>query len=120
MASIRSLAVPLGLLFGAACAPVEEGEDFDRGLDPVPAGGSTETQPRLEYPAPPYGTQEGEIMPNFQFLGWSRPVDANYDTAALETVSLADSYDPDGSKGVRVLVVTAGAVWCTVCQYEYE
>jgi hypothetical protein len=57
------------------------------------------------------------VIENTTFLGWRDPVAANYDTAALEPVSLSDFYDPTGAKA-KLIVINASAVWCTVCQAE--
>jgi hypothetical protein len=72
----------------------------------------------VSYPAGPYGTEVGSVIANLSFMGWSDPVGADYDASALERVSFSDFYDPDGEKGVEVIVVNSSAVWCTVCQAE--
>jgi hypothetical protein len=71
------------------------------------------------YPEAPYGYAEGSTVPNFDFLGWSEPATVNFDINQLENIDLAHFYDPDGSKGVELLMVSAVAVWCSVCQVEY-
>jgi hypothetical protein len=70
------------------------------------------------YPAGPYGTTVGSVLENFAFLGWRDPVAAGYDPAKLETVRLSDFYDPDGTKGIKLLWINASAVWCSVCKAE--
>jgi hypothetical protein len=110
-------ALVLGL---AACGTPEEGAPFDRGSDaPVGSDGVPE-QARLDYPLPPYGTDVGAVIQNFEFLGWMRPAEAGYDPEALETVSLARFHDASGAAGVKFLVITAGAVWCSACRAEYD
>lgn len=71
------------------------------------------------YPAAPYGFVEGSTVPNIDFLGWSEPTQVNYDVGQLESIDLASFYDPGGTKGVELLLVSAVAVWCSVCQVEY-
>jgi AhpC/TSA family len=74
-----------------------------------------------EYPDGPYGTKRGSVIDNYAFLGWHAPLAAGYDTAFVETVRLSDFYNPGGTKSdVRLLVVNASAVWCTVCRAEYQ
>ncbi|MEZ4226629.1 MAG: redoxin domain-containing protein [Polyangiaceae bacterium] len=73
-----------------------------------------------EYPAGPYGTNTGSVMANFTFRGWKKPTEVAYDETKFEDMSMADFYDPDGSKGVKVIMLNASAVWCTVCRAEYN
>jgi hypothetical protein len=72
---------------------------------------------KVSYPPGPYGRGVGAVIENTTFLGWRDPVASNYDTAALEPVSLSDFYDPTGTS-TKLLVINASAVWCTVCQAE--
>ena len=72
----------------------------------------------VSYPAGPYGMEVGSVIANLSFLGWRDPVASAYDANALERVSFSDFYDPDGEKGLEVIVVNASAVWCGVCQRE--
>ena len=96
------------------------GTEFDRGGKPgtgssmvSPGGGSIPL-----YPGAPYGTVPASVVNNFAFLGWKAPAAANFEQEALERVSLADFYDPDGSKGIKLILVNASAVWCAVCNAE--
>lgn len=98
-----------------------------KGEAPGPGEGSPGASPRddfesaqVPYPSGPYGTRKGAIIENMSFLGWRNAAAADYDTENLEVVSLSDFYDPDGSKGVRLLALNASAVWCTVCRAEYR
>jgi hypothetical protein len=91
------------------------------------AGTASTPEPALrgtsfaEYPAGPYGTKRGSVIDNYAFLGWRAPLEAGYDTAFVETVRLSDFYNPGGTKtDVKLLVINASAVWCTVCRAEYE
>jgi hypothetical protein len=74
----------------------------------------------VDYPPGPYGTARGATIANLEFLGWQHPDVANYDTTAFEKVRLSDFYNPDGRSDVKLLVVNASAVWCSVCRTEYE
>jgi hypothetical protein len=69
------------------------------------------------YPAGPYGSQRGAIIANHTFLGWRDPVQAGFDAARLEEVSLSDFHDPEGAR-TELIVVNASAVWCPVCRTE--
>ena len=87
----------------------------------APLGGAPRTDPSVApYPSGPYGRERGSIIENLHFLGWRKAADVAYDPAELEVVSLSDFYDPDGSKGLRVLALNSSAVWCVVCRAEYS
>lgn len=73
--------------------------------------------PAVNYPPGPYGRGVGAVIENTTFLGWLDPLASNYDTEALEPVSLSDFYDPTGVT-TKLIVINASAVWCTVCQAE--
>lgn len=77
-------------------------------------------EPVVAYPSGPYGRGVGSIIDNLSFLGWRNAAAANYDPTRLEEIRLSDFYDPDGSKGIRVLALNASAVWCVVCRAEYS
>lgn len=86
-------------------------------------GGGSAVEPvggyvKRSYPAGPYGTGVGATLEDFAFLGWHNPVAANYDASKLEQVNLAEYYDPDGSKGLKLIWINASAVWCSVCRTE--
>lgn len=118
-------AAALGALLGCSSAepPVTiEGAPGEAPADPSfePADGVVTTTARSEYPSPPYGTEIGAVIENFRFLGWSDPGTAGYDAERLEAVELSRFYDPRGEGSVRYVVITATAVWCSVCRAEYE
>src|SRR6185436_17665700 len=107
----------------AGCGGGDDGPVIDRGKPfdvsggaTNPPKGSTEVAPgesqAVAYPEGPYGTDSGAIAPNLTFLGWKNPTAANYDSNSFEHVSFADFYDPDGSKGIKLLLINASAVWC--------
>lgn len=74
----------------------------------------------LPYPAPPYGAARRSTIANYEFFGWSNPSESSFDTAGARRLSLAEFYDPDGTKGNELLFISAVATWCTVCQQEYR
>ena len=120
----------LGLPFGAVLRPAFLSAllvlGCSSGDKPVPFDDGKGTPPtatagaRLDYPAPPFGATQGATIANFEFLGWSNPKTAAFDTTHLETHSLAEFYDPTGEKGVQYLMITSTAVWCSACKSEYQ
>ncbi len=97
----------------------DSGSDFDRGGERP--NGSTVVAPgggNVVYPDAPYGTVAASVVQNFAFLGWKAPDAVNFEQKALQRVSLADFYDPDGTKGIKLIMLNASAVWCAVCNAE--
>lgn len=121
----------------AACSstPIDQ-EGASPDPDPTPSGsagsagtstaGPTDGEPsapvggyvKRDYPEGPYGTGVGATLEDFAFLGWHDPVAADYDASKLEQVNLSEYYDPDGSKGIKLIWINASAVWCSVCRTE--
>lgn len=66
--------------------------------------------PGCTYPAGPYGDQPGDIVDGT--LSWQGYVD---DATQPSTVTMADYFDCDGTKGIRALLVDESAVWCGDC-----
>lgn len=61
------------------------------------------------------GTRPGDRIPNFSFQGYP-----NGDrTAGLQTISLADYFDPD-QKRYKLLHLQGAATWCSICASECE
>ncbi len=115
----RSLFVAAACLIGCSstgCSSTESPADFDHGATQTVIGTA---ESHLAYPPAPYGTRPGGVIENFQFLGWHRP-DLSKDPTKLEPVSLAEYYNPDGTKPTRFIVMTATAVWCSACKLEYR
>jgi hypothetical protein len=121
--SIGCKAVVLSLaVVGCGGSDDEAARDFDRGKKVgsgtnlvAPGGGVVPL-----YPAPPYGTTPSSVVENFAFLGWKAPQAVNFEETAFTRVSLADFYDPDGTKGIKLIILNGSAVWCGVCNYEAD
>src|SRR5262245_34077197 len=101
MSSIARFSM-LALLVLPACSSSEKAEPFDDGKGAVAAADLG--APRETYPVAPFGARAGATIENFKFLGWQTPKDINYDTTKLDHVSLGQFYDPDGVKGIKLLV----------------
>jgi hypothetical protein len=64
-----------------------------------------------------YGSEEGDTVQNFCFLGYRDPAAAGSD---LETVCFYDYHDPNGTKGYALLMANTAAVWCQACKVEHS
>ncbi len=73
----------------------------------------------VEYPTAPYGVTAGAVASDMEFLGWWSPADDGYDISKAQPVRISDFYDPTGSKGTELLLISAVAVWCGVCRTEF-
>lgn len=113
-----AMLAPVAALALSACSSSEQQVPFDDGKGSAAAADLGE--PRVAYPEAPYGARAGAIIENFRFLGWHSPKKSDYDTTKLEPVSLGQFYDPDGKLGVKILVMTSTAVWCSACKLEYK
>jgi hypothetical protein len=103
------------LAFG--CSSSQTQTPFDDGTAAAAVNKSTE---RLAYPAAPYGATQGATIENFGFLGWNDATSVGFDQSALTPIELADFYDPAAAKGIRYLVITSTALWCSACKLEYK
>lgn len=78
-----------------------------------------------DYPAGPYGTEVGDTLENFTFMGLRDPqtqTETQTQTQTqteLEPISFADFYDPDEEKGHTLLLFNTAAAWCQPCQIEH-
>ena len=66
------------------------------------------------YPAGPYGKTKGATFPPLTLAGYRDG------SPTWSTVSMKDYFDPDGTKGIRGVLVVAAAEWCGVCQGEVK
>jgi len=89
--------------------PPEDVTPPEEDTDPPP---EADPPPSTEYPSGPYGKSVGATFPN---LSWSGYKDS---AGAWTTITMNDYFDPDGSKGVRAVLIEMSAVWCGVCQSE--
>lgn len=75
------------------------------------------------YPAGPYAKDINSNLPigdiSFQ-KGWLNPKADGYDPAKLVPIKLSDFYDPDGTKGLELLLFNTAAGWCGACKNEHE
>ncbi|HVH45314.1 MAG TPA: redoxin domain-containing protein [Labilithrix sp.] len=114
----------LGLVIGIAvatsltpaCGEASEDEPF-----PDPDLATVETNPDGDpYPTDSIGgqkrngTRAGDRMPNLTFRGYR-----NGRAGGLETISLAEYYDPQ-QRHHKVLHLQVAATWCAICSSELE
>jgi hypothetical protein len=105
---------------GPACDPCDSPDAGDSGAASVAAAHVTNPD-GVPYPSPAggygrsarYGNIPGSVMQNFQFLGYP----GGDRSAGLQTIALADYYDPCG-KRYKVLHLTVAGIWCPNCQVE--
>jgi len=64
-----------------------------------------------------YGSEEGDTVQNFCFLGYRDPA---VKASELETVCFYDYHDPNGTRGHALLIVNTAAVWCQACKVEHQ
>jgi hypothetical protein len=129
----RLLAALVALVGGAALSGCTSTPDLPPGLlddipfEPVDAssddGGTipyTLIGPNTGHAPGPYGDADGDTVRNHCFDSvWESPEAADYDTAAMERVCLANFYDPTGERGIRLLLLTTVAEWCSGCAAEW-
>jgi len=65
------------------------------------------------YPAGPYGTTVGSVVD--PSLSWKGYKDAS---GSSVTITIADYYDCDGTRGVNALLLDESATWCPDCSKE--
>ncbi|MBX3217713.1 MAG: hypothetical protein KF850_37250 [Labilithrix sp.] len=121
IAPILAASLLVGLV---ACASSNSSEpDQDKGLEGDGVG-AADTAPDTNPDGIPYptdnigtverkGTKSGNRIANFKFLGYP---DANQ-TGGLQPISLAQYFDPTGTK-YKIIHLQAAGVWCGVCQAE--
>lgn len=66
------------------------------------------------YPVGPYGKSKGATFPPVSLSGYRDG------SLAWTTISMREYFDPDGTKGIRGVMVIAAAQWCGVCQNEVK
>lgn len=80
----------------------------------------TESCVRPGYPAGPFGSEPGDTAANACFRGWLEPHRVTHDEEALAPIALSDFHDPDGTLGIKLLLLNTAALWCTACRVEHE
>jgi hypothetical protein len=101
-----------GGIDGTAQTPT--GHDSNPDGKPYPAknvGYSARGIDRLGKP----NKQPGNVIPNYKFLGYP---DADK-SKGLQTVALADFYDPEG-KNFKIIHLVVAGVWCKPCNQETD
>lgn len=73
-----------------------------------------------DYPEGPYGDDLGATLPNYRVMGWRNPASVEYDIEKLEPIQMSDYFDPDGSKGIKLIMINSSAQWCPPCKAEYR
>lgn len=115
-----------GSTAGSAGAGAEGGSSVggSGGSGGSDTGGTGGTANNTDYPAGPYGYQEGDTVTAYTFQGVVDPSTIASQSATagmMKTISLAEYYNPDGDTSKpRFMLVTASARWCPVCQEEAQ
>jgi hypothetical protein len=113
---MRTILVASALAF-LACS--SESGSGSNGTPAPPSDGDAATQPATvppAYPQGPYGGDVGQTVTNFSFQGLTAP---GFDVSSLREVKLGDFYDPKGTAGRKLVVVSLCSVWCPLCPAEY-
>lgn len=93
-------------------SPTDGGSDSTDEASSPPAAddtGSPDPTP-LTYPAGRYGFTVGAVFPNRTLRGMH--------DGAWTTIAMLDLYDPDGTRGVNGIFLSAAVEWCTACRGE--
>jgi hypothetical protein len=93
----------------AACAshdhpPPAKGEGVAATGTPLPTTG--------DYPVGPFGFQVGDVFPHVMLLGY------HGGGGTWTTVDSKDYFDPNGTRGISGVYITASAPWCAGCKAE--
>jgi hypothetical protein len=127
---------PIGILAcglaacASGCSSSSGGPVGTEGTQAPDASPTGDTNPYgVAYPAqsPGYGARKGSVagdqIPDYKLEGYP---DSNV-TGGLQTVSLADFYDPSGqiqipggALGVKIIHLNVAAVWCGPCNQETD
>lgn len=108
---------PFALVLLACSAPTADGRGSGApdGATAVDDDASADTRPPPPetvdgYPVGPFGLHVGQVFPNVTlqgYVGGKRP---------WQPIALRDYFDPDGSRGIRGLLVMVSAPWCSGCK----
>jgi hypothetical protein len=83
---------------GASAVAVGAGGSMAQQVTATGTGGTP--PPPCEYPPPPYGVAQGQVVP--PTLSWQGYAPGN---GSVTTVSIQDFFDCDGTKGIRAVMV---------------
>lgn len=72
---------------------------------------------RLDYPAGPYSSNMGEVIPNFKFGGY-RLSPGHNDSSQLKWDETIEMNDFHNDPKVKCMLFSYGASWCGACQQE--
>lgn len=102
---------------GPAFVASEAGpSDGGASTDATPTGDATADVDQAcatGYPQGPYGTAAGQVLdPAFTWQGYA----ANETT--VSTLTMADLFDCDGSKGIDAVIIDNSAGWCAACEAQ--
>lgn len=109
---------PLGLvtlLAASGCGAQNNGDIPPELLQAIAEGGGSD----MDYPAGPTGGAVGDVADNRCVRGWQDPAASGYAPSAMQPICLGDFWDPQ-AKDHRLLLVNTAAIWCQVCQLEYQ
>ena len=71
------------------------------------------------YPSENLGREVGDVIENKCFTGYRAPDQVPPGAQHRETIAFSDYYDPEGTKGVSLLLINTAAVWCAACVAEH-
>ena len=122
-AVVASFAARLACSACIACSSVAPGTAGNDGSAPATLSGHDANPDGVPYPKPANGyggkarsgTTAGSVMANFKFRGYP-----NGDMSqGLQTIALADYYDPCG-KRYKMLHLGVAGLWCEACGQETD
>jgi hypothetical protein len=106
----------------SGCASKSQQDPGLTGTGTTAAAAAPDTNPDgVPYPKGSIGTRArrgstpGDRIQNFKFLGYPNADQSK----GLQPISLAEYFDPSGSR-YRLVHIQAAGVWCTACQAETE
>ena len=96
----------------SAPAPFPGGSSPSDDAGPAPAADSGGTG-SCSYPEGTTGTGAGQLVESgFNWQGYAP------NQTSPSTISMADLFDCDGSKGINAIIFDVSATWCAACQSE--
>jgi hypothetical protein len=102
-------------LLASACGSQNNGDIPPELLSAIERGRA----PEADYPNGPTGGEVGDVADNRCIPAWQDPAAVDFDPNALKPICLGDFWDPDQADH-KLLLVNTSAIWCQVCQVEYQ